>query len=99
MCAHTQQDVLPAAARGVPSAGSVLGDCPGFSSAVSAGVLCGIAPTTMMSSSGLPLELKIASNWSGWAVMGQLVGKEKPPFPTHWIFWRPCAGKTAKACE
>lgn len=79
--------------QGVPSAGSALGDCPGFFSAVSAGALCGISPIIIMLSSELPLELKLASNWSGWAVMGQLVGKEKPLFSTLWIFWRPCAGK------
>lgn len=78
---------------GVPSAGSVLGDCPGFFSAVSAGALCGIAPTINMSPAGLPLELKIGSGWSALAMMGQLVGKEKPPFSTQWIFWRPRAGK------
>lgn len=90
----TQSQGVPlAAALGCSHAGSVLGDCPGFFSAVSAGALCGIAPTIIMSSSGLPLELKIASNCSGWAMMGQLVGKEKPLFSTHWIFWRPCAGK------
>lgn len=72
--------------RGVPSAGSVLGDCPAFFSAVSAGALCGIAPIIIMSLAGLPLELKIVSNWSGLTMMGQLVGKEKPLSPPTGYF-------------
>lgn len=91
--AHTQPGCALCSCPGVFPCWQGFGGCPGFFSAVPAGALCGIAPTIMMSSSGLPLELKIASNWSAWAMMGQLVGKEKPLFSTHWVFWRPCAGK------
>lgn len=85
-CSHTASMCPMQLPQAVPRAGSALGDSPGFSSAVSAGALCGISPIMIMLSPQLPLELKLASNWSGWAVMGQLVGKEKPLFSTLWIF-------------
>lgn len=31
--------------------------------------------------------------WSSVAMVGQLVGKEKPPVPTQWVFRRPRAGR------
>lgn len=97
MGARTQPGCALCSSPGaVPHAGRVSEDCLGFFLAVSPGAPCGIAPTIIMSSAGLPSDLKIVWNWSGLAMMGQLVGKEKPPFPTHWVFWRPCAGKKPK---
>lgn len=58
--ARPQPGCVPRSSPGAAAgAGRVLEDCPGFCLAVSPAAPHGIAPTIVMSSAGLPLDLKI----------------------------------------
>lgn len=92
--AGTQAGCAPCSSPGaVPDAGRLLGNCSGFFLSCLARCPTWHRSHSHYVTSWIVFRFKNSLKLERFGHGGSAVGKEKPLFPTHWVFWRPCAGK------